>query len=138
MQQYRRAQGIEREYAPYTKWLGTAFAGLTCGASLSPLLHEAVSSPGWPDRERALAAAFEDVADRFNALGLIAPQEPTMRPFYNRPFRVLGSGRFADACLAETSLSDLAMLGAIDQFVDSTDVLSHPAPRARLGRCLWP
>jgi hypothetical protein len=32
---------IERRYAPYAKWLGTAFARLHCGPTLIPMLREA-------------------------------------------------------------------------------------------------
>ena len=45
--------------------------------------------------------AFEAVARRHNALGLTEEIEPTVRLFHARPFRVIGSGRFADACLAQ-------------------------------------
>ena len=65
------------------------------------------------------------------------PVEPTARLFYDRPFRVLGSGRFVDACLAAITdpfLRTLPLVGSVDQFVDSTDVLSGPvlARRAAL------
>lgn len=60
--------------------------------------------------------------------------------FHCRPFRVLGSGRFVDACLERVDdpwLRTLALLGAIDQFVDSTDVLSYPGT-ARRVHTLYP
>ena len=49
--------------------------------------------------------------------------------FHDRPFRVLSSSRFVDVCLAKVSdpwLLSLPLTGAVDQFVDSTDVLSKP------------
>jgi len=118
---------IEREYAPYSKWLGTAFARLSCGPALGPSLEGALAAREWRERERHLATAFETVAARFNRLGLVEPLDPTVRPFFRRPFRVLDSNRFADACLESTPLRSLGWVGAIDQFVDSTDVLSHAA-----------
>ena len=115
---------IEREYAPYAKWLGTAFARLSCGPALVPMLRAALAADDWHAREDALVPAYEHVAQMFNALGIVEPQEPVVRGFYNRPFRVLGSGRFAEACMARTPLAALGWTGGIDQFVDSTDVLS--------------
>ena len=61
-----------------------------------------------------------------------------MRLFHSRPFRVLGSGRFVDACLERITdpwLRELPLVGGIDQWVDSTDVLSQPdaARRAAAG-----
>ena len=55
--------------------------------------------------------------------------DETVGFFHERPFCVLGSGRFVDACIAGVSdpwLRSLPLTGAIDQFVDSTDVLSKP------------
>lgn len=56
--------------------------------------------------------------------------------FHSRPFRVLGSGRFVDACLErirDPRLRALPLHGSIDQLADSTDVLSYPTtfPSAR-------
>lgn len=129
---------IERQYAPYSKWLGTAFSRLDCAARLAPVLHDAISGATWSQREQALALAFEHVAGLFNGLGLVEPQAPTMRPFYDRPFRVLGSGRFAESCLAATTVDTLGLAGAIDQFIDSTDILADPQPQHRLRECFWP
>jgi len=83
--------------------------------------------------------AFEMVAARFNDLGLVELQDPTVRPFFARPFRVLDSNRFAHACLESTPLRILDFVGAIDQFVDSTDVLERAARVGAIaGSGIWP
>ena len=124
---------IEREYAPYSKWLGTAFARLRCGPELLPDMQAALRAPDWPARERALTALMPKIAERFNALGVVPAIDPTVRPYFKRPFLVLGSGRFADTCYAAIDDPDVARLpqgvGAIDQWVDNTDVLRVPRPR---------
>ena len=81
--------------------------------------------------EAALVPAVEYVARAFNDLGLTPPQDPTVQYFYDRPFRVLNCGRFVEACMASTPLSRLGLRGSIDQFVDSTDVLSSADPIER-------
>jgi hypothetical protein len=124
---------IERRYAPYSKWLGSAFARLESAATVGPALAGALDAADYMAREAALVEAVEDVASRHNALGVSRSVEATVRPFYGRPFRVLGSARFVEACLERVSdpwLRELPLVGAIDQFVDSTDVLSYP-PIAR-------
>lgn len=128
---------IERQYAPYSKWLGTAFAGLDCGPSLTPLLRAALAAQEWRERESLLVATAEEVALRFNSLGLVEDLEARARPFFDRPFRVLGSGRFAEACFAATPLGRLGPTGAIDQFVDSTDVLAYPPPLGHMTTRVW-
>lgn len=42
---------IERTYAPYSKWFGTAFARLACAGQLLPLLAGVVAATSWPGRE---------------------------------------------------------------------------------------
>jgi hypothetical protein len=128
---------LERRYTPYTKWMGTAFERLDCSPSLTPLLRQTLAAHSWQERARWLVAAAEEVAARFNRLGLIAPLDTTARPFFDRPFRVLGSGRFAEACLAGTPFGRLGPVGAVDQFVDSTDVLSNPLVLRRMTTGLW-
>ena len=135
---------MERQYAPYSKWLGTAFARLACGPVLVPILRDALHAPTWQERERPLGVAYETVARMHNTLGITAPLDPHTghyhgRPFKEqegRPFTVLHAERFADAIrqtTTDTMLRDTASYtGGIDQFVDSTDLLSHPERVARL------
>jgi hypothetical protein len=131
---------IERRYAPYAKWLGSAFAQLDAHAIVGPALGAALDARDYSDREAALTQAVEEVARRHNALGLHEPLDPHVRLFYGRPFLVLDSNRFADACFAHVAdawLRSLPPIGAIDQFVDSTDILSASySPRARRVRAL--
>ena len=123
---------IERQYAPYTKWLGTAFSRLQCATALMPLLQSALRAPDWKQREAALVLAMEEVARAFNRLAVAEAQDPTVRYFFDRPFLVLDSARFVEACMAKTPLAQLGYIGGIDQFVDSTDVLSRPLAAQRL------
>lgn len=116
----------ERQYAPYSKWLGTAFSRLARGPTLTPLLAQVLGAGDWQTRERYLTPVYEAVAARQNALGLTAPLDPRVAPFHTRPFLVIHADRFADA-LRATLTDDLlrtvvAEIGAIDQFMDSTDM----------------
>lgn len=128
---------IERRYAPYSKWFGTAFTRLACGPALDPILRAVLQAPTWQDRQRPLGAAYETVARMHNVLGITAPLDPRTghyhgRPFKEqegRPFTVIHAERFAAAIratLAGPMLRDLASFtGGIDQWVDSTDVTTH-------------
>ena len=123
---------------PYSKWLGTAFARLGSAAGVGPLLGAALAADGWPEAERALVGAYEEVAGRHNRLGLTEPVDPGSRPFHDRPWLVLDADRFVRACLdamADRALTGFELIGAIGQFVDSTDVLGfHPALCRQVGR----
>lgn len=119
----------ERQYAPYIKWFGTAFARLACADDLLPMLLNITQAQSWQEREVYLSAAYHLVAEQHNALAITAPLSPEVEPFFTRPFQVIGAERIADAIRAAiTSQEVLALpihLGAVDQFVDSTDAFNH-------------
>lgn len=131
---------MERRYAPYPKWFGTAFGKLACAADLLPILRGAQIAPTWPEREGHLCAAYTRVAALHNALGITEPLSTETFSFFGRPFRVIGGGRFADAIRARISdpavrpVADRRLIGSIDQFSDSTDLVSHTIWRRTLRR----
>jgi hypothetical protein len=130
---------LERQYAPYAKWLGSAFARLDAAAEVGPALADALAAAGHRAREDALVRAYEAVARRHNALGVTASCDPTVRGFYSRPFRVLRSARFVEACLErieDERLRAQPLVGSVDQLADSTDVLGDPL-RARRASAFY-
>jgi hypothetical protein len=124
---------LERRYAPYSKWLGRAFETLACAGDIRPHLTRALTATRWQRREAELGAAAERAGMVHNSLGLMPTIDTTLRHYYDRPFLVLDARRFAEASFAAVTDPEVARLprvGAIDQWVDSTDVLVDPR-RAR-------
>ena len=127
---------MHRRYPPYSKWLGTAFARLPDAAGIASSLAGAVSAAGYRDREEHLRRAYEAAAALHNRLGLTRPVDPVTRPFYDRPYQVLDAGRFTAALLgaiADPRVRQLYAVGAIDQFIDSTDALSNVSLLRAIG-----
>jgi Domain of unknown function (DUF4037) len=120
---------MERQYAPYIKWLGTAFARLACGNQLTPLLMQVLHGGTWEARQRPLCAAYEFVAEMHNHLGITEPLSTEVSHFHNRPFLVIGAARFVEAiraCIIDPGVKSLPEhLGSVDQFTDSTDALNQ-------------
>lgn len=119
---------MAQRFAPYSKWLGTAFAALPEASGIAAALDEALNGSS-ERRQAALCTAFELAGQWHNSLGLADPVEPTRRPFFDRPYQVIDAGRFATALLAAVKDPEVAALppaGAVDQFVDSTAVLCAP------------
>ena len=117
---------MHRRYPPYSKWLGTAVARLPDTAGLTASLTAAISAGGWPAREQRLREAYETVAALHNELGLTPQLDPRTRPFYDRPYQVIGAGRFTAAlreAISDPAVRRLPPTGAVDQFIDSTDAL---------------
>jgi hypothetical protein len=120
---------MNRRYPPYSKWLGSAFAHLPQAPELSPHLTAAIAATSWHVREQHLCRAYEIVAALHNTLALTDPVDPTTRSYHDRPFQVLHAERFTAALTAritDPAIRALPVVGAVDQFVDSTDVLTRP------------
>ncbi len=125
-----------RQYAPYTKWLGTAFARLAIASDLAPHLAVVRTAADWRVREDALTQAFVRLVAEHNRLGVTDRIDPTVRNYFGRPFRVIKADRVSEAIAARISdpiLSRVATgLGAVDQFTDCVAVASSAAIAARL------
>ncbi len=130
---------IERRYAPYSKWFGTAFVALACAPSLLRRFQRVLQAESWREREEHLAPAYEIVAGMHNALGITEWVDPRTRPYHGRPFQVLHAERFAEATAAAITDPDLralidcaGLIGAIDQISDNVDAISDPERFPRL------
>lgn len=122
---------IEKQYAPYPKWFGTAFQRLRCADVLTPSLWRAQRAETWQAREAALNEAYETLARAHNALGITAPVPETVAPFHGRPFNVIEGSRIADAIRAQITdpavqrIAAHHLIGSLDQWSDSTDLRSN-------------
>ncbi len=121
---------VERQYAPYGKWFGSAFGRLTNSKKLAPIFRDVLRAESWHEREQCSSRAYSLVAEMHNALGITQPLDTKVSPVYNRPYRVIHSERFADEirkAIKDQELRKIEVsIGSIDQFVDCTDIMSEP------------
>lgn len=122
---------LERHYAPYSKWWGTAFACLACAEHVGPQLCAALAATTWQEREERLAHVYETVASAQNAVAVAAPQDPGSRSYFGRPYQVIMADRFVTGLIAAIQDPDVRRISehfglatALDQWADSTDILS--------------
>ncbi|MGP4047635.1 DUF4037 domain-containing protein [Streptomyces sp. 2A115] len=118
---------LERRYAPYGKWLGSAFARLPMAGDLTPSLRGALAATEHADRERHLCDAYEAIGALQNTTGPAEPVDPARRPYHGRPFLVLHAERFVHALsrtVTDPELRVLPLTGSVDQWADSTDFLN--------------
>ncbi|HSM24760.1 MAG TPA: DUF4037 domain-containing protein [Anaerolineaceae bacterium] len=131
---------MERRYAPYAKWLGTAFKELECYPEMKPLLAGILSASDYPQREHWLVKAYTLVAEMHNALHITPPLDVRTRTYsgwhiYNadqreiapddpkntRPHQVIFAGRFVDAIRTEIRDTEVLALrpnlGSVSQFL---------------------
>lgn len=121
---------MERKYAPYPKWFGTAFRGLECGENLLPVLERVLHTTSWQERESHLCEAYTSLANKHNELQITEPLPTVPQAFFGRPFQVIHlGGGFAEAILRRIKDPDVLCIakkrwiGSIDQFSDNTDML---------------
>ncbi len=137
---------MEKRYAPYAKWYGTAFQSLDCYSELNVHLTKVLESTTYPDCEPSLVKAYLVVAEMHNRLGITPAVDPITRtysgwhafnsgkgeltlddPMNTRPHQVLFAGRFVDALRKKISDPEVLALrpnlGSVCQFL----VESSPA-----------
>jgi hypothetical protein len=139
----------EKRYAPYSKWLGTAFKGLACYPRMGPLLEGVVAAADYTEREACLAGAYTLAVELLNALGLTSPLDSRTRtysawhalrdgvpdlplddPRNTRPHRVIFAGRIAEALYTALDrpqdFPPLPIIGSVNTFmVPSSDALQN-------------
>ena len=124
---------MEKRYAPYAKWLGTAFRELDCTGEMMPLMTAVLDAHGWEERQTHLSRAYELVATTHNGLRITEPLSIEVRPFHGRPYLVSGAGRFVSAIskrIIDPSVQTLPdFLGSVDQISHSVDILTSPHRR---------
>jgi hypothetical protein len=120
---------MERRYAPYIKWFGSAFTQLDCASELVPVFMHVMAASTWQERQTHLTIAYEFLATMHNALGVTPPLTAVVSQYHNRPFLVIHGDRFVDALRAQIKDPEVLALpehlGSVDQFVDSTDALRY-------------
>lgn len=125
---------MERTYAPYPKWFGTAFQQLNAAKFLNPHLEEILNARKWTDREMHLSSAYEYLTDCHNKMGISDPLPAKVAPFHDRPFLTISMGAISKIIVAKIKdpeikkLASLPLIGSVSQFSDSTDLQSD---------CVW-
>ncbi len=126
---------MERQYAPYPKWFGSAFERLDCAPQLSPHFRRALLSETWVEREQHLVAAYEQLARMHNQLSVTDPLPETVTDFWGRPFRVMAFHGFADRLLEQiqdAGVKKLPIIGNIDLVSDNTDFVYNFSAREKI------
>lgn len=128
---------MEKQYAPYHKWLGTGLKQLQIAEELIPALHTIRLANTWQEREQGLMKAYVILMRKFNTLGLVEPVEEATHDFFGRPFMVSYSGDAEEklqTLFADSALADFPLIGSIDLVTSSTDVLENSEMCRRMKR----
>jgi hypothetical protein len=128
---------MEKEYAPYMKWFGTAFSKLECAPKLSPLLEKVFLQDNWMEREKILSEVYLHLAEMHNNLSITGFIEPKITDFHDRPYQVPCSERFVQELMEKVQSPRLKSLkrqiGSVSQFTDSTDITCWNSARENIS-----
>lgn len=120
---------LERRYAPYTKWFGTAFSEFECAAELNPIFRDVLSSSTWKERETNLVRAFRIIARMHNALKITRPIVEDVSKYFGRPYLVFEAPDLVRDIVSGITDEEVKAikhdLGSVNQIVDSTNQLSN-------------
>jgi len=131
---------MEKKYAPYAKWFGSAFLQLECADEILPFLQRTISTGSWEKREVELAAAYRLLAGMHNNLGITKPLPEQVSSFHGRPFKVIHGDHFGDAILGEIKdhqvqkIASITLSGGIDQISDNTKFSTEKKTRKIIKR----
>ncbi len=130
---------LERRYAPYPKWLGSAFARLNCGAELMPILMDAQRASDFRERQRHLCAAYAILNHLHNSRQLTMSIYPALLEFHGRGFLVSQAWRYVEALIAQINdatvkaIASRTLMGSIDLFSDNTDLRESLPLRGKIA-----
>ena len=118
---------MEKEYAPYSKWFGTAFSRLKCAEKLSLILDKVLDSKNWKECEKHLSRAYKVVGQMHNSLKLTKPIPVNVSTFHNRPYLVIHGDVFANKIKEKIKDPNVrkisANIGSVNQLSNTVDLL---------------
>lgn len=117
---------MEKEYAPYSKWFGTAFKILKSAEKFLPIFEKILECKNWKEREKHLSKAYELLAKNHNDLKVTEQMNAKVRDYYGRPYLVIFGDKFAEKLqgkITDPELKEISLLGSIDQITKVSIIL---------------
>jgi hypothetical protein len=106
------------QYAPYSKWFGTAFRYLPTDKAIGECLSKALSADSVTKREEYLVHAQELVGKLHNEMRLTTELEIKAVNYFGRDIKVIFVDKLVDAIMKQlkgTSLEQLPLIGTLSQ-----------------------
>lgn len=129
------------QYAPYSKWFGTAFRELPISPALGEAVADALAASSLPEREDAMIRAQLAAADLHGQSGFTPPLRAQESRYFGREIRVIWADRFAEALAATlkgTTLEGVPLFGSMSEVANFTALSDSPARAKRLRELYRP
>lgn len=105
-------------YAPYSKWLGTAFSKLDVDEKIKHAIKCALYANSSTEREDKIVEAQALVADMHNASGLTDFVDHQIESYFGRNIKVIFADKFSRATsgeLKDTAFENTPLIGTLSQ-----------------------
>jgi hypothetical protein len=114
---------LERKYAPYDKWFGTAFnAWLSSAPKIGPKLLEILKEKDWFKRQKLLVSVYQELGKMTNSLKITKPISTKIIDYFGRGYPIIDVWAFYHALNESIENEKLRTMrfpmGGIDQFID--------------------
>lgn len=127
---------MERKYAPYSKWLGTAFAKLESAKNLLPLFDNILKEESWQKRSDLLCHSYSILVELYNKLGISDKVDTKIDYLAGRPYKVLFTEDIEKGikeAIKDEKIKKLPYpIGSLDQYIDSVLFIRDAGLRKKL------
>ena len=131
---------LERKYAPYSKWFGTAFSRLDCFPIINEKIQLVHHASNWKERQEALCKLFQQFGflhQSSNVPGAITTQ---ISGYFDRPYQVINAHEFIQSLrsqIKDARIKNLPLTGSIDQLTKNHTLLCDPQDCRKLVERLY-
>jgi hypothetical protein len=125
----------KKQYAPYSKWLGTAFTGLDIDDKIKQCIHHALKASSISGREKNLVTAQKLVADLHDISGITEPVRAEITNYFGRDICVISADRIAEKIqktFDDDLFSSMPPLGTLSQIPNLTSISDKPEYQRRI------
>ena len=126
-----------RQYAPYSKWFGTAFSQLPVDNAIKQTISAALTASDITSREESLVRAQKLVADLHDSFGITEPVNAKIQTYFGRDILVIFADNIAGAIqerLTNTPFSALPLIGTLSDVANFTALSDNPLHRERIKK----
>ena len=126
----------ENQYAPYSKWFGTAFAFLPVNPQIGEEIRLALSADDIGQREKHLLQAQILVAELHNEKSITPVVSTASRPYFGRDIQVIYADKIAETVqkqIADDRLRRMPLFGSFSQIGNYVALSDNPDYQAAIS-----
>ncbi len=118
------------QYAPYSKWFGTAFKHLPVSEEIRSAITGALTARTITEREDNLVLAQKLICDLHDSFQITEPIHAEIQPYFGRDIKVIFADNIAGAVeekLRGTPLEGLPLIGSMSEVANFTVLSDDPS-----------